>query len=142
VSDRVELKVEARSHDPKFRGVIVREIERAFHNAAGAVHNESGACGRVAIEGRLDYEAFRLERTEPCVAAAAAAIAAEGLEPEFAVANGGLDANWLTHNGLPAVTLGCGQHEIHTVDEYVEVEEFLAGCRVAMRLATSEPDHG
>ncbi len=138
VTDRVEIKVEARSHDPKFRDKIVSEIERAFHKAAKSVRSESGACGRVTIAGRLDYESFRLDRIEPCVEAAVTAIAAEGLEPEFAIANGGLDANWLTHNGIPTVTLGCGQHEIHTVDEYVEIDEFAAACRVALRLATFE----
>ena len=71
------------------------------------------------------------------MAAAAAAIVAESLEPEYAIANGGLDANWLTHNGIPTVTLGCGQHAIHTVDEYVELEEFTTACRVALRLATA-----
>jgi tripeptide aminopeptidase len=90
----------------------------------------------VTIEGRLDYESFLLKRDEPSVAAAATALAAESLAPEYAIANGGLDANWLTHNGIPTVTLGCGQHAIHTVDEYVEVEEFAAACRVALRLAT------
>jgi tripeptide aminopeptidase len=136
VTDRVDVKVEARSHDPKFRARIASEIEKAFEKAARSVRNASGACGRATIEGRLDYESFRLQRTEPCVAAAVDAIAAEGLEPEYAIANGGLDANWLTHNGIPTVTLGCGQHEIHTVDEYVDLEEFTAACRVAQRLAT------
>lgn len=136
VTDRVELRAEARSHDPKFRARIIREMEQSFRKAARELRNEAGETGRVTIEGRLDYESFRLDRTEPSVVAAAAALAAEGLEPEYAIANGGLDANWLTHNGIPTVTLGCGQHNIHTVGEYVELEEFAAACRIALRLAT------
>jgi tripeptide aminopeptidase len=137
VTDRVELRIEARSHDPKFRARIVREIERALQKAAREVRSDAGAGGRVTIEGRLDYESFRLRPDEPSVQAAAAVLAAEGLEPEYAIANGGLDANWLTHNGIPTVTLGCGQHNIHTVEEYVEIEEFVAACRLALRLATA-----
>jgi tripeptide aminopeptidase len=140
VTDRVELRIEARSHDPKFRARIVREIERALHKAAREVRSDTGAVGRASIEGRLDYESFRLRPDEPSVVAAAEALAAEGLEPEYAIANGGLDANWLTHNGIPTVTLGCGQHAIHTVDEYVDVEEFTAACRIALRLATHEKE--
>ena len=73
VTDRVELRAEARSHDPKFRARIVREIEQAFDKAAREVRNDDGRRGRVTIEGRLDYESFRLTATEPCVEAAAAA---------------------------------------------------------------------
>lgn len=136
VTDRVELRAEARSHDPKFRARIIREIELAFHKAASEVRSDAGAAGRVTIQGRLDYESFLLKRDEPSVVAAALAMTAEGLEPEYAIANGGLDANWLTHNGIPTVTLGCGQHAIHTVDEFVELDEFTTACRLALRLAT------
>ena len=136
VTDRVELKAEARSHDAPFRQRITREIEQAFANAAGQVRNEAGLAGGVEIDGRLDYESFRLDRAEPCVEAAAAAVSGEGLEVDYAIANGGLDANWLTHNGIPTVTLGCGQNAIHTVDEWLDLDEFTAACRVALRIAT------
>jgi tripeptide aminopeptidase len=59
------------------------------------------------------------------------------LRPRLSVADGGLDANHLTARGVPTVTLGAGQHSPHTVDEYVEIDEYLAGCRLALALATS-----
>ena len=52
------------------------------------------------------------------------------------VANGGLDANWLIRHGVPTVTLGAGQNAIHTTDEFVDLKEFAAGCRLAVALAT------
>jgi tripeptide aminopeptidase len=58
------------------------------------------------------------------------------MEPDYAIANGGLDANWLTAHGIPTVTLGCGQNDIHTVDEWLDVDEFQKACRVALRIAT------
>ena len=45
VTDRVELRAEARSHDPKFRERIVREIEKAFDKAAKEVRNVDGTRG-------------------------------------------------------------------------------------------------
>jgi tripeptide aminopeptidase len=136
VTDRVEIRAEARSHDPPFRARIVREIERAFQKAAKEVRSEDGSGGRVTVDGRLDYESFRLEQDDPSSQAAASAVAAEGLDVDYAIANGGLDANWLTHRGFPTVTLGCGQHAIHTTDEWVDLDEFAAACRIALRLAT------
>ena len=44
--------------------------------------------------------------------------------------NGGLDANWLDKHGIPTVTIGAGQAEIHTIKEYVNLAEFEKGCRL------------
>ena len=49
--------------------------------------------------------------------------------------NGGLDANWTTRNGIPTITFGAGQNNVHTVDEYVELKDFAEGCRLALALA-------
>ncbi len=136
VTDHVRIRAEARSHDPKFRQRIVNEIESAFKRAATTVRSIHGKQGRVRFDGRLDYDSFRLSQDEPCVAAAAAAIEAENLQPEFAVTNGGLDANWLTAHSIPTVTLGCGQRNIHTTSEQLDIAEFHRARRIALRLAT------
>jgi tripeptide aminopeptidase len=136
VVDRVQIRAEARSHDAKFRGRIVKQIHRAFERAAKQVRNTSGKHGQVHIDGRLDYESFRLSTSEPCVVAATQAVRGEGREPEIAVSNGGLDANWLTARGIPTVTLGCGQRNIHTAKEELDIADFHLARRIALRLAT------
>jgi tripeptide aminopeptidase len=136
VTDHVMLRAEARSHDRTFRAKIVKQIESAFRRASREVRNKAGKCGTATFEGRLDYEAFRLRRDEPSVVAALAAVRAEGHEPELAISNGGLDANWLTAHGIPTVTLGCGQHNIHSVNELLDIAEFHTARRIALRLAT------
>ncbi len=73
VTDRVQLKAEARSHDPKFRKQIVEAIERAFRDAVKQVRSATGQRGAVTIDGRLDYESFRLADDEACIVAAEAA---------------------------------------------------------------------
>ena len=136
VTDLVELKAEARSHDPKFRKKIVQAIEKAFRQAARRVRSEDGRQGKVRFDGRLDYESFRLARDEPCLRAAEAAVRAEGREPLIAISDGGLDANWLTAHGMPTVSLGCGQQNIHTVREQLDIAAFHRARRIAWRLAT------
>jgi tripeptide aminopeptidase len=136
VTDFVRIRAEARSHEPKFRGRIVREIEAAFRRAVKAVRNSAGKGGSVHFEGDADYESFRLPLGEPCVVAAASAVRAAGQEPELAISNGGLDANWLTAHGIPTVTLGCGQRNIHTVKEELDVADYQLARRIALHLAT------
>jgi len=141
VTDRVEIRAEARSHEPKFRREVLQTIERAFAKAAREVRNVEGRCGKVTIASRLDYESFQLTDDEPCVLAAEAAVASIGRQPYRAITNGGLDANWLTARGIPTVTLGCGQMFPHTVREQLDIDSFHSACRVGLRLATAT-EHG
>jgi tripeptide aminopeptidase len=137
VSDRVVIRAEARSHDPSFRRRIVSQIERAFARAAREVRSASGARGRVSVQRQLDYESFRLREDDPCIEIAERAVRSLGREPERAVANGGIDANWTNRHGIPTVSLGCGQIAPHTIREALDVERFREACRIALRLATA-----
>jgi tripeptide aminopeptidase len=71
-----------------------------------------------------------------CGACTREAVAAVGLAPRLDISNGGLDANWMAANGVPTVTLGCGQMDIHTTSEKLDLAAFENACRVALRLAT------
>lgn len=137
VMPNLKLKAEARSHDPKFRKRIVNEFEKAFRNAAKELATASGQRGSVTFTADLKYESFKIDGKSDCVLAAQAAIESIGLTPCLRISNGGLDANWMTANGLPTVTMGCGQQGIHTVNEMLHVESYLQACRVGLRLATS-----
>jgi tripeptide aminopeptidase len=136
VTPLVEVRAEARSHDPRFRRRIVRAIEHAFRQAAREVKNARGQSGRVQIAGRLDYEAFRLREDDPSVLAAESAIRRRGGQPLRTISNGGLDANWLTARSIPSVSLGSGQQNAHTTAERLDLAEFRKGCQTAILLAT------
>lgn len=136
VTDRVELKVEARSHNPKFREKIQAEIEKAFTRAAKEIKNDQGLRGSVQFIGRLDYEAYKLEESAPSVVAAREAVAALGREPIIAISNGGLDTNWLYQHGIPAVSLGCGQLNPHMTSEALDIRQFEDAVRIGLSLAT------
>jgi tripeptide aminopeptidase len=115
----------------------VAAIQRAFRNAARSVKNLAGNRGGVEVSGRLDYEAFRLDESEPSVAAIQAAVRAAGGEPALAISNGGLDANWLTARGIPTVTLGAGVANAHTPEERLDLSQFRRACRIALHLGTT-----
>jgi tripeptide aminopeptidase len=139
VTPLLVMRAEARSHDPKFRLKIVKEYEAAFKRAVQAVKNDSGKTGRVNFTADLKYESFKLAECEPVVQAALAAARATGLDAVTHVSNGGLDANWLSARGLPTVTMGCGQQNVHTVDEALQIENYLSACQIGLLLATDSP---
>jgi tripeptide aminopeptidase len=138
VTDFVHVKGESRSHDAKFVREITAAYKNAFTSAAAQVKDHQGRHAKVKFTSRLDYVPFRLKPDAPVVGDAEAAVRAIGREPNLRITNGGLDANWMVKHGIPTVTFGAGQNEIHTVKEYVELNEFEDGCRVALALATAE----
>ena len=137
VTNCVTLAAEVRSHDPQFRERLVKEFRKAFERAAKQVRTDSGQPGRIDFNAQLKYESFKLDETEPSVQEALRAVRLIGLEPSLRVSNGGLDANWLSSRGLPTVTLGCGQQDVHTVNETLHIPSFLAACKLGLILATA-----
>jgi tripeptide aminopeptidase len=138
VTDFVHVKGESRSHDAKFVREISAAFKSAFTKAAALVKDHQGRPAKVKFTSRLDYLPFRLKDDSAVAQRVAAAVRAIGREPNLRVTNGGLDANWMVKHGIPTVTFGAGQNEIHTVKEFVDLVEFESGCRLALALATME----
>jgi len=136
VTDFVKICGESRSHDARFIREISGAYKAAFNDAADQVKDNEGRKGKVKFTSRLDYHPFRLKDDAPVVLRAKAAVIAIGRTPDVKVTNGGLDANWLVKHGIPSVTFGAGQNDIHTIKEYVDLGEFDSGCRLALALAT------
>ncbi len=138
VTPLVELKAEARSHDKAFRRQIVPAMERAFTQAAREGRSQEGSGGKGELDGRLDYEAYRLSDDEPCVLAAERAVTQLGATPIRAITNGGIDANWLTERGIPTASFGCGQLNVHTANERLDLVEYGRACQIGLLLATNQ----
>ncbi|WP_373652037.1 M20/M25/M40 family metallo-hydrolase [Schlesneria sp. DSM 10557] len=136
VTPRLSLKAEARSHDPEFRKTIVQAYRSAFESSASEIRSSKGETGRVTFNSTLQYESFCLPADSAVVQRALAATKKIGLPAQTRIGNGGLDANWMALHGLPTVTLGCGQQDIHTTNETLHIPSFLQACQIALILAT------
>ncbi len=136
VTDYVHVRGESRSHDAKFFKEITNAYKTAFENAAKKVKNADGKSGRIKFSARTDYFPFRMKDSLPVVKRAAAAVKANGGTPNIRVASGGLDANWMVRHGIPTVTFCAGQNEPHTIDEWINLDDYERACALALRLAT------
>jgi tripeptide aminopeptidase len=136
VTDYVHVRGESRSHDAKFFKQITAAYKAAFARAATRVKNSDGKTGRIKFKAHTDYHPFRIKDSLPVVKRAAAAITEGRSVPNIRTTNGGLDANWMVRHGIPTVTFGAGQNEAHTVDEWIDLDEFERACALAVRLAT------
>jgi tripeptide aminopeptidase len=138
VTDFVHIRGEARSPEETFAAEIAEAYRAAFDKAQAEVKDASGNHAEVKFVAKKSYPPFHVEDDAPAVKHAMKAVESLGMKPATVFSNGGLDANWLFRHGVPTVTIGAGQYEIHTVNEYVYLPEFLEGCRLAVALATLE----
>lgn len=136
VTDYIHVRGESRSHDAKFVKEITKAYKTAFENAAKRVTNSDGKSGRVKFKAETDYYPFRMKESLPVVKRAVAAVSDVGGTPAIRAGNGGLDANWMVRHGVPTVTFGTGQNEPHTIDEWIDRNEYERACALALRLAT------
>ncbi len=65
-----------------------------------------------------------------------AAVEGGGEEPELAISNGGLDANWLTAHGIPDRYAGLWAAKHPFGDEELDIAGFPPRPAIALRLAT------
>ena len=137
VTDYVYIKGESRSFDPVFIEEINQTYRDAFEMCTHRVKNSRGKSGTVKFLSRKDYHPFRLPDKSKVVINAMRAARSLGLSPRLVTVTGGLDANALNEKGIPTITLGAGQHNAHTLNEYVDLDEYLIGCRLAIALATA-----
>jgi tripeptide aminopeptidase len=138
VTDYTFIKGESRSHDPRFVKKITAAYREAFIGAASQVRDDRGRGAKVRFQSRLEYHPFRLAGNSPVVRHAQSAAKMVGLKPSLRIGNGGLDANWMVRHGIPTITFGAGQNNIHAIGEYVDLREFGNACRLATALAVQE----
>jgi tripeptide aminopeptidase len=138
VTDYVHIKGEARSPELAFAAAITEAYKEAFTKAQAEVKDADGETAQVNFSHKAAYPPFKVPDDAPAVKHAKRVAEALGMKASTVFSNGGLDANWFDKHGVPTVTIGSGQHEIHTVKEFVDLTEFADGCRLAVALATLE----
>ena len=143
IPERASMQVDLRSEDPRALDALDAAVQRAITEArrgAGADSAEAGC--RVECIG--DRPGGETPADSPLVAAARAALLAEGFEPRLAAASS--DANAAMAAGVPAICLGWGGRsgEQHSLREWFEPagreRTLLAVTRLVARLAGVDDD--
>ena len=106
---------------------------------------ESDPRARLELEVRRQYRNMRdyVEEIPEAIAAAEAALRAEGIEPVRHPIRGGTDGSLLSEMGLPTPNIFTGGHEYHSVREWASLQEMAAAAAVVIRLAEvwSRPEY-
>ena len=128
VPDKVNINGEARSlKDDKLEAQTKSMVE-AMEKAA------SDFGGEVELDVKRLYTAFKLEESDPMISTLKEIFTEMGMEPVIAPSGGGSDTNHFNANGLKAVNLSVGMNKVHTVDEYIKIEDLANGARMVMEI--------
>jgi len=127
VPNSVELKGEARSHNPQKLEQVTANIRHAAKSAVQRHKYEFGAAS-LEWESKQEYASFRISDSEAVVQLALDALKDLGIRAEVTVGGGGSDANIINAAGLPMIICGTGMNKVHTVAEDIETEELKRGA--------------
>lgn len=118
-------------------------VELLERKAREVVESAPGA--RLEVDIRRQYSNMRryIEQVPEVVAAAEAALRAEGIEPVRVPIRGGTDGSLLSEMGLPTPNIFTGGHEYHSVREWASLQEMAAAAATVIRLAEvwSRPEY-
>ncbi len=135
ITDFVLVKAEARSHDERKLARQVAHMQRRFQRAAG---RHTVARGGRAVAGRVeetvsrDYPRMRLASDLRIVRLITEAGRGLGRTISLRRTGGGLDANIFNDRGITVATFGTGQHENHTLTEYLDIPASLRAAELML----------
>ena len=137
VPNRVVVKGEARSRSLAKLDAQSEHMRRCFEEAAARHHVTVAGCLHGArVEARVDRGYERLDLSDDTPIVRLMTKAAERLRRNFRTraTGGGCDANVFTARGLEVANLGCGMRAIHTVNEWVDVNDIVATTELLVAL--------
>jgi tripeptide aminopeptidase len=133
VPNVVRLRGEARSHDEAKLAAQTAHMQAALEDAAATFQvAREGETVRARVESHVtrSYDRMEVSDAAPIVRLAAAAAAALGVSITSAAMGGGCDANVLNRRGFEVANLGTGMRDIHTVHEWVRVDDMTRTAEV------------
>jgi len=141
IPNLVKAVGEARSHSEESLKRQVDHMRKCFHDAVSGyevtIHDELAVEGttRVAtLEESIERSYDRMDVPPESVPArlVETAVANLGHKIERHASGGGCDANYFNKMGIECVNLGTGMYDLHTVNEYLVLEEFYRCSEIVL----------
>ena len=131
----VEITAEARSHDEGKLDAQTQHMRDCFLEAAQGRElfldgERLGARAEVEIERVYPVMNVSPQATVTNLVLEAAANLRHDIK--LHTSGGGCDANYINENGIECVNLGTGMYELHTVNEYLLLDEFRRSAEIVL----------
>lgn len=131
VAEEVMVTAEVRSICETRSNKVLQNMRDTMDAAA----REMG--GKVQYEVVKRSQGYSLSKSDTTVRWAVNAFCASGREPDFQSSGGASDANIFNAQGIEMVNLAVGYEKIHTVDEFIPIEEMEKAVAIVYYLTTN-----
>src|SRR5918992_1003983 len=137
VPNKVILRGEARSHSEDKLNRQTEHMRQCLEEAAGRYALDlDGKRHKATVEARIerDYDRMDVPESAPIVKLVHAAAKSLNLEVKTLATGGGCDANVLNQKGLVVANLSTGMREIHTVNEWLNLNDLHLSARIVLEI--------
>ena len=137
IPNSVLLKGEARSHSEEKLAEQTAHMIRCLEEAAARHELKlDGQVFRAGMEAKVerDYDRMNVADDSPLVRLVCAAGRNLGLEVRTQATGGGCDANVFNKKGLEVANLSTGMREIHTVKEWLDLNDLYLSARMVLEI--------
>ncbi len=130
VSPLVEIVAEARSRSTE-------KLKNQTDHMIKCLQDACDKCG-AKLEYNIEYCYFSyiLDHDDEHIKSIESVCEKLGLEIEKLPSGGGSDANIFNQNGIKAVNIGAGMELAHTIDEQLNIKDFINASKVVLELMT------
>lgn len=132
VSEKVCIKGEIRSYCQNKASQHIDRIRDRFQQIALKYN------AKVVFNFNIDATAYCVEDTEPVVKRFLTVCKELGYESKLTKTFGGSDNNNFLKHGIKGIVLACGMNQVHSTEEYSDVEELVKSTKIVIGLMTSK----
>lgn len=135
VPNFVEVVLEVRSHDNEKLSEQVKHICDSFHQEVknySVIDNGKEKVPFVDIDVNHVYRKMDVPASAEVTQLVDKAVSDLGYTIKHHTTGGGCDANYFNNKGLECVNLGTGMYELHTVNEYLVLDEFYRSADIVL----------
>lgn len=143
VPNRVSLKGEARSHNEGKLEKQTRSMIRCMEKAAASHALEiDGQRFQATVESFVErqYDSMELSHESPIVRLVHGAASRLGMQVQDLATGGGCDANIFNKKGLEVANLSTGMQEIHTVKEWLDLNDLYSSAQMVLEVVRLNAD--
>jgi tripeptide aminopeptidase len=137
IPNQVVVRGEARSHDEAKLEAQTAHMRECFEQAAGrhaVARDGQHLAARVEATIQRQYDRMNVPDSSHIVRLVLAAGERLGYRVRTTGMGGGCDANIFNRRGLEVANLGTGMHDIHTVKEWLDVNEMVQSAQIVLEI--------
>lgn len=128
VTDKVTFTAEIRSHIPERLNEEIAHMKKCCEDAAKKFDTT------YEFNHENSYPSFELHKDSYVFKLSKEAIRKVGINPVPMVIGGGSDANIIANFGYRCAILSLGMYEVHTVNEYVNIDELYNATQIVYHM--------